>query len=281
MDLSHLEIPPRFADEDVFEDFCADLAASQDGNINVNRNGRRGQRQHGIDVFGRNARLEWFGIQCKVRAHRLSTTEILEDVTAARSFNPRLTHLCFYTTAPRDAPTQEYVRELNTSHPELVVDILFWEDLASIIKLPEYRKVLFRYFRGLFISAEERGDAYGRLISLTLGVDRNLDTNYELMIIRSLPGGGSHSRIDHYRDVCFLVDLNGRKIATFTPGRVYSTDFEGLFLTRLDREVVTRWLNQFNDIDDLISGSSTKASFSLPLTEYHAIVERFKADRGE
>jgi len=49
--ISQLRIPP-IQDADLFEDFCRDLWAIMWKDPEAERNGRKGQSQCGVDVFG-------------------------------------------------------------------------------------------------------------------------------------------------------------------------------------------------------------------------------------
>lgn len=56
-------IPKNWQD---FELLCANLWKSEYGCYDINRHGRQGQKQHGVDVYGYiNNGSEFFGIQCK------------------------------------------------------------------------------------------------------------------------------------------------------------------------------------------------------------------------
>jgi len=58
----------KINDSITFELLCRDLRKNDLLNNQVQLNGRPGQPQEGVDVFGRNKESgEWFGIQCKVR----------------------------------------------------------------------------------------------------------------------------------------------------------------------------------------------------------------------
>ena len=89
--LRAVEIPP-IKDEYLFEDFCLDYWKHKLNNMDVQKNGRRGQRQQGIDIFGRDGSLQWIGVQCKVKPQEIGATEkeCNEDIKKAFAFNPKL-----------------------------------------------------------------------------------------------------------------------------------------------------------------------------------------------
>src|SRR5262249_2693605 len=59
---SHLD-PPKSWDE--LEDICADLFGREWQDNNTTRYGRQGQRQNGVDIYGRPGRKKYAGVQCK------------------------------------------------------------------------------------------------------------------------------------------------------------------------------------------------------------------------
>jgi hypothetical protein len=81
-DLRTVEIP-IITDSLKFEYLCRDLWKKESMNEPVSFNGRPGQGQDGVDVYGRNTTTEkWFGIQCKVRDkdNKLSKKEIDAEI---------------------------------------------------------------------------------------------------------------------------------------------------------------------------------------------------------
>lgn len=95
---------PIISNEDLFEDFCLDITKNNISYENSQRNGTRGQRQDGVDIFAREvANYSWIGIQCKVKSReKISSSEIDKEIAKAIHFNPKLSKYYFYTTAKRD-----------------------------------------------------------------------------------------------------------------------------------------------------------------------------------
>lgn len=97
-------------------------------------NGRRGQRQDGVDVFGTSNNGISLGIQCKNTQNGLSAAVVRAEVKNAESFTPPLQALFIATTAPRDSSLQEVVRELSEeriSAGKFNVGVLFWDDISG------------------------------------------------------------------------------------------------------------------------------------------------------
>lgn len=106
-----------------FERLCADLYAGLLDDVHTDLNGRGGQRQHGIDLYGTDRRSATLvGVQCKKRAassyarHAGLTVRELDDaVGKARPFEPPLDELVIMTTGPTDAALQRRARLLSVA----------------------------------------------------------------------------------------------------------------------------------------------------------------------
>ena len=105
--------------------------------------GRRGQRQHGVDILGcRNANQSHLvGIQCKLKTEgkRLHEREVREEVEKALTFEPPLTEYVIVTTAPDDAKIQSLVRKLaiqvsKCRQQQLSIAVFGWENLQLEIQ---------------------------------------------------------------------------------------------------------------------------------------------------
>jgi hypothetical protein len=188
-DIRDLQLAP-LDDEDRFEDLCLALWRRILNQPAMQRNGRRGQRQHGVDLFGRRDKSgTWVAIQCKVRSGgALSEEDVLNDVESAKNFNPRLAEMVFATTARRDAGLQEYARTLtdnNSAEGYFAVSISSWDDLREEISKEENLDVCRRFFEGAMINYENLGIAVSRIVPLSFGVAGVIDSSYELLLGRT------------------------------------------------------------------------------------------------
>ena len=125
--------PPN--DATAFESLCLDLFKDIWQDSGTQKNGRRGQRQDGVDLSGRE-NGQRTGVQCKQKDGRLRSTlivtELEGEVEAARLFKPALAKFILATTAPRDAAVQRRARELTEQHIReklFSVEVWAWEDL--------------------------------------------------------------------------------------------------------------------------------------------------------
>lgn len=107
---------PKPADEQAFERASIVLWRALLGDPNIQRNGRRGQRQNGVDLFGVRDQDPAYviGVQCKLKSdgHFLTADEVRDEVRKALTFRPDLREYFITTTAPDDVALQELAREL-------------------------------------------------------------------------------------------------------------------------------------------------------------------------
>lgn len=142
-------LPPKSWEE--FEDICADLFALEWRDKNVVRHGRQGQRQCGVDIYGRTDQSIYVGVQCKGKRRwppsDLTNKEIDDEVLEALKFEPRLSQLIFATTAPDDVNVQAHARAITERHVAahlFSVHVFGWGELTR--RLVNYPTVVQKYF---------------------------------------------------------------------------------------------------------------------------------------
>lgn len=153
--VANFRLPPPAKWQD-FEDLCADLWRRIWRDDNTQKNGRQGQPQNGVDIFGRpDTGPLWAGVQCKDKNQEfgaaLTENELLHEVAKARQFTPRLSTFIVATTAPRDSAIQQRARLLTEEHRrngQFDVAVWCWEDiLARLNDFPEVIALHFPHFR--------------------------------------------------------------------------------------------------------------------------------------
>jgi len=99
------------------------------------KNGRSGQPQAGVDVYGRQ-RQRWIGVQCKQKDNQLrkmvTVKELEHEVREALNFKPKLAGFILATTGAADAKVQQRARELTDDHHAkglFTVEVCSWEDI--------------------------------------------------------------------------------------------------------------------------------------------------------
>ena len=131
-----LPIPDAWQD---FEKLCQQLWKEIWCDVNATNNGRTGQPQNGVDVYGKPIyTVNWAGVQCKDKDCQLGSVLKISEIDAecekAKKFQPAISNFSFATTAARDVKVQEYARLLNT-HKKYPFDVHVWawEDIAAEI----------------------------------------------------------------------------------------------------------------------------------------------------
>lgn len=125
-----------------FEDLCHSLFKRVWKDALAQKNGRRGQKQHGVDVFGspEGSKGIYQGVQCKGKDANYGSKpdwpEVLEEIGKAENFSPALAHWIFATTAPVDAALQKSAREISKQRRAnglFTVDVLGWEEIQALL----------------------------------------------------------------------------------------------------------------------------------------------------
>jgi hypothetical protein len=134
--INGMELPlPKYWQE--FESITRDAMALKWKSPNLQKNGRGGQKQHGVDIWGPDEIGRRVGIQCKRYNPPLSFKTVTAEVANAEKFGP-LSTLWVATTSDHDAPLQQMVRTFSdqrVAQGKFAVGILFWEDIVDGLKL--------------------------------------------------------------------------------------------------------------------------------------------------
>ena len=124
-----------------FETLCKKLWGEIWECPEIKKNGRTGQTQHGVDVYGvPKGEVEYYGIQCKGKDEytnkQFTEDEITDEIEKAKLFQPPLKKLYFATTAVKDAKIEEFVRVKNLENISkgfFEIHIFSWEDIVDLI----------------------------------------------------------------------------------------------------------------------------------------------------
>lgn len=126
---------------DDFESLCKKLWGEIWQCPEIKRNGKRGQRQNGVDLYGLpSGQTGYFGIQCKGKDdytnRKLTKQEIDKEALNAQGFTPPLKKLYFATTADKDVKTEAYIRQVNIENIQkglFEVHLFSWQDIVDLI----------------------------------------------------------------------------------------------------------------------------------------------------
>lgn len=157
--LSRYDIPAPANWQD-FELLCWKLWKAIWDDPNTQRNGRQGQPQAGVDVFGVKNGRHW-GVQCKQSSHlsnsSFSEEDLLAEVRKATTFEPPLGGFIVATTRPRDQAIQAAARRITADHAErnlFSLHVHHWEDILAL--LDEHPDVYRECYPDLVLRSIER-----------------------------------------------------------------------------------------------------------------------------
>ncbi|MEI7731001.1 MAG: hypothetical protein WCO56_15605 [Verrucomicrobiota bacterium] len=125
--------PPNNPDD--FESLCLDLWKDIWNDPGAQKNGRSGQPQAGVDVFGQKDG-RWIGVQCKQKdgllRSKLTVKDLETEVAYAREFKPPLSAFILATTGPADVKVQQRARELTDENRAIglfTIEVWSWEKI--------------------------------------------------------------------------------------------------------------------------------------------------------
>lgn len=126
-----------------FESLCKKLWGEVWGIPNkIKKNGRLGQEQAGVDVFGipKNF-IKYWGIQAKGKDDytqaKLSEKEIIKEIKKAKTFKPELEVYIIATTQNKDSKIEQFVRLKDIENREngsFEILLFCWEDIVDLLE---------------------------------------------------------------------------------------------------------------------------------------------------
>ena len=168
--LSHSIVPlPKSWDE--FEDISLSALKIRWSSPSLQRNGRSGQAQYGVDIYGPDELQRNVGVQCKL-VTKLAESEIDYETKRAGAFKAKLAAFYFATSLPRDSELQTLVRlksQERVNRGKFPIGILFWDDI--IMDLTRNEQEFKRHYPQIHLETKEHSGNLGprRLAILDLG----------------------------------------------------------------------------------------------------------------
>lgn len=142
---------PKPIDWNTFEDIVCDVFKRKFNSPNLQRYGRSGQRQLGVDIVGLTSE-GLLGIQCKHHpVGNIQVSEIEDEISKAETFIPLLGHLEIVTSADRDVSVHNYVLRINeerVKQGKFSVSVKFWDELIDW--LSEFPDLAYKHFTRYF-----------------------------------------------------------------------------------------------------------------------------------
>ena len=161
---------PKTEDPAEFEKMVRDAYALKWVSPTLQVNGRRGQAQAGVDVFGEDDLGRSVGIQCKLYSKGLKLSTVEEEIGNAAKFEPPIECLYIASTFPADAKLQREVRLLSRERVNsklFPVGLIFWSDIVSGLALNP--QTFRNYFPQVRLEKNPDVDLYRLDLCLDLG----------------------------------------------------------------------------------------------------------------
>lgn len=252
---------PKPTSWDEFEDICLSSFKNRWKSPNLQRHGRQGQAQQGVDIYGSDNFMNPIGIQCKNTVRSISQTIIDREISEAEMFNPSLNSLYIATTADTDASLQAYVRQLSQSRARVgkfTVDIVFWDAIKH----------------DLAADPQELGKHYpqfvpprqGKTTASSSSHDRDVQTLNRLLSVIDIEATYSYLRYaPKYVEIIFLEHIDNILKITSTPiFHIYDSEL----MHHLENWLV-QWHKLANSIQNtpeyyLLGNGSDTLSFNMP-----------------
>jgi tetratricopeptide (TPR) repeat protein len=203
-----LQIPPPANWQD-FETLCCDLWRLIWNDPNTQKNGRSGQPQHGVDVWGRpNQGDEWAGVQCREKdfhgGKSLSVKEVSAEVKKAKSFLPKLSQFTIATTGKKDVKIEEFARKITEQHLKknlFSVHVLGWEDIKE--RVAGFSDLMENYYPRFSPSTKALKDEIDKIKETGQAILQNGAETKAL--VSSLPQQIQHSNKLDYREIAEVI----------------------------------------------------------------------------
>lgn len=164
--LSSMQIPaPTSWDE--FEQITLSALKIKWNSPNLTRNGRQGQPQSGVDIYGEDDLGRFVGVQCKLSSDELVIGIVCDEVKKAEAFEPRITAFYVATTQPHDAKLQKEIRLLSSaraSDGKFPIGVFFWDDLIQ--ELVKNEDEFSKHYPQIRLAARRSESERSRLLSL-------------------------------------------------------------------------------------------------------------------
>lgn len=130
---------------------------------NAQRNGRRGQRQNGVDIFGC---LDSSPVAAQAKnMDRVSEAEVLIELKKAEQFKPVLTQYHLAIAGPRDAKFQEFIRLRSFERVNRGLFSIYLHYFDDICEQLSSRPALVQKYWGTFLTLSSLIDALPNTLS--------------------------------------------------------------------------------------------------------------------
>ncbi|MBY8335583.1 hypothetical protein KYN89_00845 [Alteriqipengyuania sp. NZ-12B] len=129
---------PRPDDFQEFESMTLAALAQRWRSPNLQKNGRPGQKQSGVDIYGADEIGRPVAIQCKNFAQAPKLALVASEIANAEHYKGKLNTLFIATSADHDAKIQQEVRllsEKRVAADKFAVAMIFWDEIVEGLAL--------------------------------------------------------------------------------------------------------------------------------------------------
>jgi hypothetical protein len=142
--------PPTSVDR--FEELCLAPMKRHWSRKGLERFGKRGERQFGVDILDTLSESPLYAAQCKLKEQwkTLEPSEIEIEVNKAKTFPSKLDHSVILTSAKVSTAAQLTVQSINQQHRAaglFTVEVYHWNRLKDLIR--QYPEIEQEFFGGL------------------------------------------------------------------------------------------------------------------------------------
>ncbi len=201
---------PVSKDWQEFESLVRDAMTLRWNSPNLQKNGRPGQAQQGVDVWGPDEIGRRVGIQCKRHNVQLTLKDVEEEVGAAENFEGGLSALFLATTTDHDSTLQAKIRTFSdqrVAQGKFAVSIMFWDEIIAGLLL---NPIVFKtYYPMIQPPSTEAIDKRRILAALDLGF-YGADLWQYVVLIRGEIGVLSQEDPDQVNAIVRVLEVQSR-----------------------------------------------------------------------
>ncbi|NCO33278.1 MAG: hypothetical protein AUJ96_10825 [Armatimonadetes bacterium CG2_30_66_41] len=214
----------------------------------VQRYGRSGQKQRGVDVYAMSPNgPDCIGLQCKC-VGTLKPDAIARDYAKSKECKLPLTRFTVFTTAPRNVRAQNMAADLTKSGP-YCCEVMSWEDIVEeVSKFPD----VLREFYPQYVVVRTDANVVGTIIDL------QLPESACLLVISHI--GEEHR---YLRDAVLVADVMGRRCIPTHIGAHRSRLEEIFGEPSYEAFFITEWLNSFDSVDQIVGLGTSVQTYDI------------------
>ena len=142
--------PPE--SEVVFEELCLAVLKRHWNRSGLERFGKKGEEQFGVDIFDTLGESPMYGAQCKLKeaSKSLEPAEIRAEVEKAGGFPAKLDHYGIMTTGKVSGTAQLTIQQINRKHRaagSFTVELFTWDKITKLLR--QYAEIEQQFYGGL------------------------------------------------------------------------------------------------------------------------------------